>query len=210
MLAEMFGSIGNDRYKEYLKDIHDSGSHLLNLINDILDLAKTEKGKIDLIESDVDVAEVAGASIRLVSERAKRTKVTITTKIADGLPQLHADERKIKQILLNLLGNAVKFTPPDGQVVVSAGLSREGDFFLQVSDTGIGIAEEHIPTVLAPFGQVDSTLSRRFQGTGLGLPLTKALVELHEGTLEVQSEIDIGATVIARFPARRLVAHDTK
>ena len=186
ILKELFGPLKNERYKDYVKDIHESGSHLYGLINDILDVSKAEAGKLEL------------------SERAHRAKVTIEIELPEDLPALSADERKLTQILINLLSNAVKFTPEGGNVWVIAGIEGNGAFRLSVKDTGIGIAPEDIATVMASFGQVDRKLSRRYEGTGLGLPLTKSLVALHDGTLDIESEVDVGTTVIVRMPGRRV------
>jgi PAS domain S-box-containing protein len=204
MMAEMFGAVGSPQYKEYVKDIHDSGTHLYNLINDILDVSKAEAGKLELNEGIVDVADAAARCIRLVNERADRAKVTIDANVPDDLPKLYADERKVKQILLNLLSNAVKFTPAGGKVSISAGVDTDGCFRVVVTDTGIGIAEKDIDKVMAPFGQVDSSLSRRYEGTGLGLPLTVSLVELHGGILDLKSEMNAGTKVTVRFPKERV------
>ena len=204
MLSETFGAIGSPRYKEYIKDIHDSGVHLSNLISDILDVSKVEAGKLELDESVVDVADGITRCIRLVTERADRAKVELKVNLPKRLPKLYADEHKILQILLNLLSNAVKFTPPGGRVTTSAGIDGEGRYRLVVADTGIGIAEADLDTVMTPFGQVASSQTRQHEGTGLGLPLTKALVELHGGALELQSEIDAGTTVTVCLPKERV------
>ncbi|MFQ5784121.1 MAG: ATP-binding protein [Alphaproteobacteria bacterium] len=206
IMGEMFGPIGSQQYKDYVKDIHDSGSHLYSVINDILDVSKVEAGELELIEENVDVADAIARSVRMINERAASSKVTITVEVPEDLPKLLGDERKLKQILLNLLSNAVKFTPEGGTVTATAGVDADGGLRITVSDTGIGIAEKDIGEVMRPFGQVDSTLARRYEGTGLGLPLTKALVELHDGTLDLNSEIDRGTTVIVRLPRERVLA----
>jgi signal transduction histidine kinase len=193
--------MGNENYEEYIKDIHDSGSHLYYLINDILDVSKAEAGKLELQENSVNMDDVVERCIRLV---AKRALVTIETHISDGTPSLIADERKLKQILINLLSNAVKFTPENGTVDVIARQLDDGRFELVVKDTGIGIAPEDIDKVMATFGQVDSRLARRYEGTGLGLPLTKSLVELHDGVITVESEVDVGTSIIIHLPKERV------
>ncbi|MCH8098549.1 MAG: PAS-domain containing protein [Proteobacteria bacterium] len=203
--SEMMGPLGNPKYREYASDVFDSGQHLLGLINDILDLSKIEAGKMELEEDDVDVAEVIGSCLRLVMERATKDGVKLATEIPDDLPALHIDERKLKQILLNLLSNAVKFTPEGGSVTVKTWFRPESGFVIQVADTGVGIALEDIPKALTPFGQVDSRIDRKYEGTGLGLPLTKSLVEKHSGSLDLQSEVGIGTTVTVRFPPERMV-----
>ncbi len=204
IMGEMFGPIGVEQYKEYMKDIHESGSHLYNLINDILDVSKAEAGKLELSESEIDIADTVTRCVRLVGERAERAEVALEVEVPQGLPLLYADERKIKQILLNLLSNAVKFTPTGGKVSISARIEPDGWFCFAITDTGIGISEQDMADVMAPFGQVDSTLARRYEGTGLGLPLTKALVDLHGGELDLQSELDVGTTVTVRLPKDRL------
>jgi PAS domain S-box-containing protein len=206
MEHEMFGQLGNDHYRDYARDIRLSGTHLLEVINDILDLAKVEAGKVELQEQTIDIEKVIESTVRLVRERAGARNIDLSVRIPERLPQLWADERKVKQILINLLSNAIKFTPEGGAVTVSAERDNADEVKLAVSDTGIGIAKESIEIVLQPFGQVDSALSRKHAGTGLGLPLTKSLVELHGGSLDFDSELGKGTTVIVRFPHERLVA----
>ncbi len=206
MEQEMFGPLGNVHYRDYARDIRISGMHLLAVINDILDLAKVEAGKLELQEQTVELEKVIEATVRLVRERAGGRNIDLTTRLALPLPQIWADERKIKQILINLLSNAIKFTPEGGAVTVSARVEPDRSLALAVADTGIGIAKEHIDIVLAPFGQVDSTLSRKHAGTGLGLPLTKSLVDLHGGTMLFDSELGKGTTVTIVLPRERLIA----
>ncbi|MCH8197174.1 MAG: PAS-domain containing protein [Proteobacteria bacterium] len=205
--SEMMGPIGNPKYGEYASDVFDSGQHLLGLINDILDLSKIEAGKMEFDEDDVDVAEVIGSCLRLVTERAAKGGVKLITEVPDDLPALlRIDARKLKQILLNLLSNAVKFTPAGGSVTIRSWFRPDSGFVLQVADTGVGIALEDIPKALTPFGQVDSRLDRKYEGTGLGLPLTKSLIEKHGGSFDLQSEVGVGTTVTVRFPKERAVA----
>jgi signal transduction histidine kinase len=204
MRDQIFGPIGNPQYKEYLSDVLDSAHHLLELINDILDLAKAEAGKLELVEETVDIGAAVRAAARLVRERAQRAGLDIGIAVADDLPPAWADERKIKQILINLLANAVKFTPAGGHVEVSAALDGAGDLVLAVRDTGIGIAEADIALALAPFGQVEGSLSRTHEGTGLGLPLSRAMADLHGGALSIESVVGAGTTVRVRLPKERL------
>jgi PAS domain S-box-containing protein len=204
MEMQVFGDLGNDHYREYIADIHHSGRHLLSLINDILDVSKVEAGKIELRETDVDVADVIGGSVRLVAERAATGQVAIDLDVPQDLPLLFADEGRVKQILLNLLSNAVKFTPPQGTVTVRARADRLA-FALEVADTGIGIAAKDIPRAFEPFVQIDSALNRKAEGTGLGLPLSRALVALHGGSLDLVSETGKGTTVRVVFPAVRII-----
>jgi PAS domain S-box-containing protein len=206
MHNELFGPIGNAHYGEYARDIFESGSHLLNLINDILDVSKLEAGKIELLDSNCDIRTIAGSAMRTVAERAESGGVTIEIEAGGNLPALRADERRLKQILLNLLSNAVKFTPEDGRIVIAAEAPPAGGFVVEIRDTGIGMSAEEIPQALAPFIQIDSELARKFDGTGLGLPLTKSLVELHGGTMEIESEPGEGTVVRLRFPDERVVA----
>jgi signal transduction histidine kinase len=200
----LFGPIENTRYREYLDDIHGSGTHLLCLINDILDVAKAESGKIELAEEDIAVEQTVESCIRLVQERALRAKVAIEVRLQEVLPLLHADHRKLRQIVLNLLSNSVKFTPEGGRIAITVSSDSLRGLTLTVADTGIGIAAEDIPKALAPFGQVDSSLSRKHNGTGLGLPLSKALAEAHGGTLVLTSQLGEGTQVAVTFPASRL------
>ncbi|MCH8091797.1 MAG: PAS-domain containing protein, partial [Proteobacteria bacterium] len=204
--SEMFGPVGTPRYRDYAKDVHDSGQHLLKLINDILDLSKIEAGKLELDEADIDVADAIHSSLRLVRERAGENGVRLVTEIPEELPALRFDERKLKQILINLLSNAVKFTPAGGTVTIKTWSRPDSGYIFQIIDTGIGIALQDIPKALSPFGQADSKLARKYEGTGLGLPLTKSLVELSSGSMDLQSEVGVGTTVTVRFPPERIVA----
>ncbi len=204
MMGELFGKMGDDRYRDYAKDVHNSGRHLLELINDILDLSKIEAGKLDLREDEVDVGHVLTNCERLVRERAQEAGVILNVDASGALPRLAADETKLKQILLNLLSNAVKFTPAGGRVTLAAALNETGELALRVGDTGIGMKESDIPIALQPFRQIDNQLSRKYAGTGLGLPLTRALVEMHDGRLEITSAPGKGTTVIVVLPASRL------
>jgi len=204
--AEAFGAIGNEKYREYVELIHESGKHLLALINDLLDLSKVEAGKQDLLEEEVDMAEVVEACIVLVAERAEKGAVGIAFEASTDLPRLRADKRCMKQIVVNLLSNAVKFTPAGGKVEVRASVDSLGSSMLIVSDTGIGIAAQDIPKALTPFGQVNSKTRNPNEGTGLGLPLSRSLAELHGGSLDIQSEVGVGTKVTVRFPNYRVVA----
>jgi len=203
MQREMFGPLGKLQYKEYAKDIHDSGVHLLKIINDILDLSKIEAGKFELHKEKLLVSDVIRSCLRLVSDRANAGKLTLRTEVPGDLPPLIADSRAIKQILINLLSNAVKFTPPGGEVRVTAARDVNGDFLLKVIDTGIGIAEKDIAKAMAAFGQVDGALNRKYAGTGLGLPLVRLLAELHNGSLQLESLLNHGTTVTIRLPQPR-------
>ena len=203
MQRELFGALGSEQYRAYARDIYQSGTHLHEVINDILDLSKIEAGKLELREEMVDVAATVRRCIRLLRPRADSGEITLEARLADPLPALHADHRKVKQILINLLSNAVKFTERGGTVAVEARTDDDGGLVLAVVDTGIGMAAEDIPVALQPFGQLDSALDRKYEGTGLGLPLTKSLVELHGGTLAIESVVGKGTRVTVRFPRDR-------
>ena len=202
---QVFGSGARERYQEYARDIHRSGAHLLEIITDILDIAKAEEGKLDLIEDDFDLQRLMDGVKQLMRERALAEGVTLDLDCAPDVPALHADGRRVKQILINLLSNAIKFTPEGGRVTLAASARKDGGVRIDVVDTGIGMAEADIPTALKPFGQIDSKLSRRFEGTGLGLPISRHLAELHGATLSVASKPGSGTTVTLDFPAARSV-----
>ena len=205
--GEYFGAIGSERYRSYAADIHSAGRHLLALINDILDLSKAEAGKLDLHCEPVDMDEIVKESVKLIIGKAKYQGIKIIVNISPDLPLLYADALRVKQILVNILSNAVKFTP-DGSVEVAVGLTSDGEFVLRVTDTGVGMAPEAIPIALEPFRQINSSLSRKFDGTGLGLSLVKSLVERHEGRLEIESAVNLGTTVRVFFPRARVCAQD--
>jgi signal transduction histidine kinase/CHASE2 domain-containing sensor protein len=205
MKTEALGPLGTPQYKEYMEDIHASGAHLLAVINDILDMSRIEAGEMKPAEERMEIARVVNAAVRLIAERATKGRVALKADLPADLPSLYADERMIKQILLNLLSNAVKFTPEGGRVTTGATVQTDGGISLWVADTGIGIAAEHMEVILQPFGQADSRLERKYEGTGLGLPLVKAMVELHDGTLEIASAKGEGTTVTAHFPPIRAV-----
>jgi PAS domain S-box-containing protein len=202
---QLFGPVGKDQYVEYAKDIHDSGGLLLSLINDILDMSKIEAGKRALVEANIDMARLVRSVGVLVDSRAKLGKVKLIWDIPKDIPYLRGEERALKQILTNLLTNAIKFTPENGSVTLTAMVDDSGNMRIAVRDTGIGIAQEDIAVALAPFGQIESALSRKHQGTGLGLPLTKALVELHGGVLDLQSKLGEGTVITLIFPSERVL-----
>ena len=215
---EIFGPVGSVRYREYMHDINHSGHHLLDLVNDLLDIARIEVGEAEFEDQVLAVPELVAASLAEFADRAAAGGVTLDSDIPAELPRLRADPRKLRQMLGNLLSNAVKFTEPGGRVSVRAwsspntgpgggpGGGPDGGFVLQITDSGIGMALKDLPVALAPFGQVKNALRQRHEGSGLGLPLTKALAELHAGSLDLRSEPGAGTTVTLRFPAERVVA----
>jgi len=202
MQHEMFGAMAQPQYREYIKDIRDSGVHLLEIINDILDLSKIEAGKFELHLEDFKLPDAIESCLRLVRDRASANDITLKTDLATDLPKIHADVRAVKQMLINLLSNAVKFTPPGGKVTIGARAGQRGELLLRVSDTGIGIAPENIEKALAPFSQVDNALNRKYSGTGLGLPLVRRLAELHGGDIQIDSKLGNGTAVTVRLPQR--------
>lgn len=205
IMKNLQGSGRNDsKHLEYTQDINDSGKHLLGVINDILDLVKIEAGKLDLHEEVVDSEQAIRYCLKLVGDQALANDLVLKHHVPEGLPGVWGDELKLKQILINLLSNAIKFTPAGGTVSLDASVAADGGFAIKVSDTGIGIAPEDTSKALIPFQQLDGTASRSYEGIGLGLPLSKALAELHGGSLELESEVGVGTTVTVRLPAERV------
>ena len=201
--SSIFGPV-SERYRSYAGDIFNSGTHLLGLINEILDLSKLEAGQLELHEESIDLASTVEACMTLVEKQAKESGIRMVTAIDAGYPLIRADDRRLRQILINLLANAVKFTPEGGEVRVSSFPTQNG-LAIRVSDTGIGMASEDIPRAMTLFGQVDSKISRKHEGTGLGLPLAKHLAELHGGTLTIESQVNVGTNVTFVLPAERIV-----
>ncbi len=200
---ELFGPIGQPQYREYVHDIQDSAEHLLEIINDILDLSKIEAGKFDLAEVDVNLLELIESCSRIVAHKAAQGEIELRVDVPQTLPVLYADQRKVKQILINLLSNAVKFTPGGGVITTRVTVEDDGAIVLSVTDTGIGIAPEDIECVFDVFGQVDSDLDKAAAGTGLGLPLSRSLAEMHGAVLELDSAPGLGTTATVRFPPER-------
>jgi len=199
MLREMFGPLGDNRYVDYVKDIHTSGQHLLSLINDILDMSKIEAGKMQLQKEPVSLADIVEQSTRLVKARADEKAVRLIVELDDSIPDMTADPRAFKQVILNLLSNAVKFTPEEGRVTIRS-FQYQNRLALQVADTGIGIPKEDLPRLGRPFEQIESQHSKSHQGTGLGLALSKSLVEMHGGEMKIDSELGEGTTVTIIVP----------
>jgi PAS domain S-box-containing protein len=196
------------RYREYASDIHKAGTHLLTLINDVLDLSKIEVGQLKLHEEPVDLVQLITGCHRLVAERARESLVRIDEISGEDIPLVFGDELRLKQVILNLLSNAVKFTAAGGtggQVTIDTKRATNGGLAIAITDTGIGMKHEDIPVALSPFRQLDNAFNRRSEGTGLGLPLAKMLVELHDGVLEIESKIGIGTTVHVRLPKERVL-----
>ncbi len=204
--GEMLGPLRHEKYMEYIDIIHESGIHLLSVINDILDISRIEARKFELHEEDVDFGAVIGACCRLLKPKAEAAKVRLNSDIPDDLPLLYADARSIKQIVINLLTNAVKFSPQGADAKIEVRYTAAQGFDLVVSDTGIGIAPEYLEKVLLPFSQAEDPMQRTHQGAGLGLPIVKSLVELHGGTLDLRSQVGSGTVVTCRFPAERALA----
>jgi PAS domain S-box-containing protein len=200
---QLYGPVGSNKYLKYARDIWDSGEHLLGIVNSVLDTSKIEAGSFKLDEAPCDIAEIVDAAMRMVEERAHRGGLTLEQHLAPGLRPILADERVCRQILLNLLGNAVKFTPAGGKVTATAAVAPDGSLLIHVADNGIGIAPEDIDKVFDRFSQVDGSYARRHSGTGLGLHLTKKLVELHGGTIRLDSEVGVGTTVGVTLPPWR-------
>jgi signal transduction histidine kinase len=205
LTLELFGPLGHRRYRDYAVDIHHSGVHLLEVINDILDLSRIDAGDTRLDEENVDLRKLIGQSLKMIRPQALAAGVELVAEVEATLPVMRADPRRLKQALINLLGNAVKFTPAKGRITVAA---RETTLAveLSVADTGIGIAGEDISRALERFGQVDSRLSRKYEGVGLGLPLARQFVELHGGMLTLHSTVNIGTTVRITLPTSRILA----
>ncbi|HXW26598.1 MAG TPA: HAMP domain-containing sensor histidine kinase [Xanthobacteraceae bacterium] len=206
MKSEVFGPHAVPTYKEYAADIHNSGQHLLNLINEILDLSRIEAGHYELNEEAVQLADIVEDCHRLLKLRARTRGLVIHEVFEPELPRLWADERAVRQIVLNLLSNAIKFTPQGGEVWLKVGWTASGGQYMTVKDTGPGIPEEEIPVVLALFGQGSNAIKSAEQGTGLGLPIAKSLVDLHGGTFTLKSKLREGTEVIVTFPPERVMA----
>jgi PAS domain S-box-containing protein len=199
------GTLG-EKQREYVHDIHGAGQHLLAIINDVLDLSRIESGKAALFEEDADLAQVATSALRMIQPRADEKRLVAAAEGLEALPIVRGDSTRLQQVLLNLLSNAVKFTPDGGRVSLRGFVDADGAVAITVADTGIGIEPSDVPKVLMPFELVESAFSRKYKGTGLGLPLAKRLVEMHEGTLTIESVPRLGTRVTVRLPASRVAA----
>ncbi len=206
IMSERFGPIGNERYREYLKDIHVAGTHLVSLLNDLLDLSKVETGQLDLNFADVSLNELTQQCVGIMQPQASRARIIIRTSLTPGLPKVIADERSLRQIVLNLLSNSIRFTGPGGQVIVSTAFADSGEAVLRVRDTGVGMSPKDVEIALAPFRQTAISASWGSGGTGLGLPLTKALAEANRANFSIKSAPNAGTLVEVAFPPARVVA----
>jgi signal transduction histidine kinase len=207
IMAERFGPIGNERYREYLKDIHSAATQVVALLNDLLDLSKVETGKLDLAFANINVNDLTQQCVGVMQPQANRARIIIRTSLTPGLPQVVADERTLRQIVLNLISNSIKFTGPGGQVIVSTAVSDGRDVVLRVRDTGVGMSDKDIETALEPFRQVATSTSFGSGGTGLALPLTKALAEANRANFHIKSAPNAGTLVEVAFPPSRVVAN---
>ncbi len=205
MANQVLGPLDNPTYREYANDIHDSGQHLLNLINEILDLSRIEAGRYQLNEAPVLLSDVAEDCCHLVAMKAQSKQTRIVRNYEPNLPRLFADERAVRQIVLNLLSNAVKFTPQGGEVAIIVGWTAGGGQYVAVRDNGPGIPPEEIPIVLSAFGQGSIAIKSAEQGTGLGLPIVQALVHMHGGQFDLHSKLREGTEAVATFPASRVL-----
>jgi two-component system cell cycle sensor histidine kinase PleC len=205
MKSELFGAHAVAAYRDYSNDIHTSGAHLLTLINEILDLSRVEAGRYELQEESVSLPGVIEDCVRLLALRARKREVTLTDVVEPNMPRLWADERAVRQIALNLLTNAIKFTPPGGQVVVKVGWTKVGGQYFSVRDNGPGIPEQEIPIIMSSFGRGSMAQKNADEGTGLGLPIVKGLVELHGGSFTLRSKLREGTEVLVILPPERVM-----
>ncbi len=205
MSSEVLGPLANPTYREYSGDIHRSGQHLLNLINEILDLSRIEAGRYDLSEESLSLLEIAEDCIGMVQLRARAKNITIREQFEPALPQVWADEKSMRQVLLNLLSNAVKFTPQGGEVMIKVGWTAGGGQYVAIKDNGPGIPEDEIPVVLSAFGQGSIAIKSAEQGTGLGLPIVQAILAKHDGQFILRSKLREGTEAIAILPSTRVL-----
>jgi len=210
MKDEVMGPIGNPHYRSYIADIHFSSTHLLNLINDILDVTKAEAGKLELQEELFDLRQLIETVVRVSGPPMDKAGLAVAIDLSADLPLLRADERKVRQVFFNLIGNAVKFTPAGGRIEIIGRFDDASGIAIAVKDTGIGIAPENLARVIEPFVQIGSPVRRDHAGTGLGLPAAKRIMELHQGTLLLQSAVGVGTEATVTFPPERTVARTDK
>jgi signal transduction histidine kinase len=202
---ELFGPVGNEKYLEYIKDVHSSSLHLLSIINDVLDMSKIEAGKLELAKQAVSLEEVIGAVVRIVRERAGSRGIELVLQARPGPIEIWADERAMRQVFLNLLSDAIKFSRDEGEVRIRVMSNAGGDVVVEVEDHGIGMDEDELERALQPFGQAKPAITRNYGGTGLGLPITKGLVEAHGGSLSIASRVGEGTTVRVVLPLRAMM-----
>ncbi|MBI3706930.1 MAG: HAMP domain-containing histidine kinase [Proteobacteria bacterium] len=205
MTSGVFGAVESDRYRSYAADIHTSALHLLDIINDILDLARIEAGKAEFHERSLPLIETVEQVLNLTGEQIEQASLSLVRDIDPDLPRVQADERAMRQILLNLISNAIKFTPRGGTITIGLRYEASGGVRLWVADTGIGIAPEDVSKLMRPFTQLDDVYRRRYQGTGLGLALVRSLTELHDGSVAIETAPGRGTTVTVSLPASRVV-----
>jgi signal transduction histidine kinase len=193
-----------DRYPQYAEYIHDAGILLLNIINGLLDLARIQAGRVDLDEQIVAVGELIQSAVRTITPIAEKKSIYVDCDLAEASMLICVDQTKFRQIILNLLSNGVKFTEPKGRILIGSGVDGQGDLVISIKDTGVGIPPEHLERVMSPFEQVADHLTKENEGTGLGLPIARALIELHGGNLTLNSDLGIGTTVALRLPHERI------
>ncbi|HEU0071587.1 MAG TPA: HAMP domain-containing sensor histidine kinase [Alphaproteobacteria bacterium] len=208
--VRMFGPIGSEKYSSYVEDIHSTARHLLTIITDVLDFSKAEVGKLSIAEENIDIIDVLDQCFRIVRDKAAQSGLRLSLRDIPRNVVLKADKTLVKQVFINLLSNALKFTPPGGEITASIVQTLDGGWSVRISDTGIGIAEADIPRVMEPFVQVESVMVRKHGGTGLGLPLSKKIMLLHGGNLQIISTLGAGTTVVVDFPVGRVIAIDDK
>jgi len=205
VMSEIFGPVGSPKYMEYTKDIHDSGQHLLELITDILDMSKIESGNLQLNETQVEISRIAESCRKLVNSRANEKDITLLADLPIPSPVVMGDSVRLKQIFINLLTNAVKYTPRGGDIAMILAIDEKGDLQIIITDTGIGMSEEDIPRALEPFSQIGDIMSDPSEGVGLGLYLTRSLVEMHGGELHIDSQLGHGTTITVYLPRSRVL-----
>jgi signal transduction histidine kinase len=202
---QLFGPILPTKYSDYIDRIHASGEHLLAVVSDVLDMSRIEAGEAKIEETDIDLREAAGECLRMLGPRVDKKRLQVCLEVEAAMPRLRADRRMVKQMLLNLLANAVTYTPEGGSVTLTARMTQDREVVIAVHDTGIGIAKPDLSRIMEPFQIVEDPRARSYQGVGLGLPLTRSLVQLHGGALALESEVGAGTTATLTFPAVRTV-----
>jgi signal transduction histidine kinase len=206
IMAERFGPIGNERYREYIKDIHTAGSHLASVINDLLDLSKIETGRIEFTFADVSLNDLTQQCASIMQPQANSARIIIRTALTAGLPHVVADERSLRQIVFNLLSNSIRLTGPGGQIIISTVFSDGGDVILRVRDTGVGMSEKDIEAVTEPFRDIATSTNLGSGGTGFGLSLAKALAEANQAHFSIKAAPDAGTLIEITFPPNRVAA----